>query len=113
MRFILSAALALGLAGCEGFVGMPHGYVGKINVETFVGPSFEIDAVPSIVPDGGEPMGFRNGFIEDAYSYLRTSELTAVGMPAIAESCDAKADCIEALLRQGSITMAISTWLRS
>ncbi len=95
--------LAFALSACEGFVGLPHAYLGDAEIKSPIGLDIEIEGVPSIVPEDWEPMGYRNGAVEDAYSYIKTSETTATGMAAIVTACEAKADCIEAVLDQEAV----------
>ncbi len=67
MRTILMlGAAALALAGCAadgGFVGTPHGMSGTVNTIWA-----DVNGVPTIVPDGARPMGYRNGVEEDIYT---------------------------------------------
>ena len=63
MRMILWSAVALALASCGDFVGSPHGMSGTVNT-----PWVDVNGVPTIVPDGGSAMGYRNGEVEDIYT---------------------------------------------
>ncbi len=62
-------ALLIGIAviaGCSadgGFVGSPHGMAGTVNTVWA-----DVNGVPTIVPEGGRPMGYRNGLEEDIYT---------------------------------------------
>ncbi len=65
---LMLSAAALGLASCAadgGFVGTPHGMSGTVNTIWA-----DVNGVPTIVPDGGRPMGYRNGngLEEDIYT---------------------------------------------
>ena len=96
MKWIAIVA-GLALAGCSGFVGSPHGYIGDIEMPI----GLTIKGVPSIVPDGAAPMGFRmnaDGSIEDAYNTLKTDSVSATGMTAIVLACGSDPDCIRAAL---------------
>lgn len=100
MRMIWLGVLAL--AGCSAagdFVGSPHGYIGDI--KTPIG--LDIEGVPTIVPDGTSPMGYRktDATIEDAYSMIKTPQITATGPAAIITACaftPEPGDCVSVAL---------------
>ncbi len=98
MKFLIPLALVFVVAGCEGFVGSPHGYIGTLNTTLF-----DVNGTPTIAPDGTSAMGFRrkDGSIEDAFSMLKTPNLTATGLPAIIAAClgaDDVSECVDAAL---------------
>ncbi len=76
-RIILCAAFVL--AGCAGdrFVGSPHAYQGEIN-----SPWANVHALPTVVPDGAAPMGYRSGAEEDIYTTFYDGTVRATGRAA-------------------------------
>lgn len=79
---LLLAALTLTLAGCSGFTGSPHGYAGSAD-----SPWVDMSAIPTIVPDGGSPMGYRlgaDGSEEDMYTSYDDGVIKATGRAAYA-----------------------------
>ena len=63
---LLLCAAALVLAGCTadgGFAGSPHGMSGTVNTIWA-----DVNGVPTIVPEGSSPMGYRNGMEQDIYT---------------------------------------------
>ena len=61
--FILAAFVLAGCSADSGFVGSPHGMTGTVNTIWA-----DVNGVPTIVPDGASPMGYRNEFEEDIYT---------------------------------------------
>ncbi len=76
-KLILCAAFVL--SGCAGdqFVGSPHAYQGDMN-----GVWYSIRALPTVVPDGAAPMGYRNGAEEDIYTTFYDGTVRATGRAA-------------------------------
>ena len=61
--WLVLVVIVAGCSGEGGFTGSPHGYSGTVNTIWA-----DINGVPTIVPDGGSPMGYRNGQEEDMYT---------------------------------------------
>lgn len=77
---IIAAVAALSLSACTD-AGSPHGYAGQ-----FSGWSFDVNGVPTIVPDGASPMGSRvnpDGSEEDMYSTFASGTVQATGRAAV------------------------------
>ena len=77
-------ALTLALAGCSadgGFTGSPHAVQGKVST-----PLVDMDIVPTVVPDGGKPMGYRGDGVEDIYTTYDDGTVSATGRAAWALS---------------------------
>ncbi len=80
MRIILLGAAALALAGCAA----DGGYVGPKTA-----PFFEADTLlftgrgmPTAVPKGSTAAGFRDGQVQDIYSWMRGENVEGTGWPA-------------------------------
>ena len=90
----------LALAGCTSagdFVGVVHGYIGEI--DTPIG--LTIDGIPTILPDVTSQLGYEraiDGRVRDAFSTLKTRELSATGLTANILACEADPDCLKAAL---------------
>ena len=83
-RLFMVAAVLI-VAGCSGdgdFIGSPHAYQGKVG--SFWG--VDIDGVPTVVPDGASPMGYRMSLEgeEDIYTTYDDGTLKATGRAAYA-----------------------------
>ena len=81
MKLLRWIPIALALAGCSadgGFVGSPHAYQGSFG--SFWG--VDVDGVPTVVPDGAEPMGYRGDGEEDIYTTYDDGTVKATGRAA-------------------------------
>ena len=100
IKILMLGAAALALAGCTSagdFVGVVHGYIGEI--DTPIG--LTIDGIPTILPDGTSQLGYErapDGRVRDAFSTLKTRELSATGLTANILACEADPDCLKAAL---------------
>ena len=81
MKWIaITIALALGLTGCSadgGFVGSPHAVQGTVSTGWL-----DMDIVPTVVPDGASPMGYRSDGEEDMYTTYDDGTVKGTGRAA-------------------------------
>ena len=75
MKTIILAATLL-LAGCAGGIG-GDAYQGAFN-----SPFVDIRAVPTVAPEGMEPMGYRAGDEQDIYTTFSDGTVRATGRAA-------------------------------
>ncbi len=75
-RYIWPIIIAFTLAGCAGGIG-GDAYQGAFN-----SPLVDIRAVPTVAPEGMDPMGYRDGDEQDIYTTFSDGTVRATGRAA-------------------------------